>query len=159
MEGDFVFAITRNFPDWQRLRAPDAPNGAGHLPAHTLQRFLAHEPVYAGATFGQLEQPPQYGRVTGPLQVSGWTMSPHGVRQVYVLLDQGRYRFEAQRTERPELTKRYSWYYEGLPGFSLTLPNRPRGVPRETDVQIEVVDGSGKRTRFEDHALTWENAQ
>jgi hypothetical protein len=156
MEGDFVFAVTRNFPDWQRLRAPDIPNGAGHLPAHTLQRFLAQEPVYAGSTFGQLEQPAHLGVVTGPLQVSGWTMSPHGIRQVVVLLDQGRYRYEAQRAQRPELTKQYSWYYEGLPGFTLTLDKRPRGVPVETNVQIEVVDGSGKHTLFEDHSITWE---
>ena len=156
MEGDYVFAVTRNFPQWQRLRAPEVPNGAGHLPSHTLQRFLAHEPVYASSTFGQLEQPAMYQRVTGPLHISGWAMSPHGIRSVSVLLDQGRYRYEAQRAQRPELTRQYSWYYEGLPGFTLTIEKRPRGVPAETDVQIEVLDGSGKRTRFEDHSVTWE---
>ncbi|MEA2489595.1 MAG: hypothetical protein QOH21_1387 [Acidobacteriota bacterium] len=159
MEGDYAFAVTRNFPQWQRLRAPDVPNGAGHLPSQTLQRFLAHEPVYAGSTFGQLEQPAMYQRVTGPLQISGWAMSPFGIKTVSVLLHQGSYRYEAQRAQRPELTKQYSWYYEGLPGFTLTLPKRPRGVPAETDVQIEVIDGSGKRTLFEEHTFTWEEAE
>jgi len=30
---------------------------------------------------------------------------------------------------------------------------------KKTDVQIEVLDGSGKRTRFEDHSVTWEEPQ
>ena len=159
VEGDFVFAVTKNFPDWQRVRPPDVPNGAGHLRAHTLARFLAHEQTYSASTIGRVDRPAMLEVVKGPLQISGWAVSPHGVKKVYVLLHSGRIRLEAQRTPREDITRAYSWYYEGLPAFSLTIGQRPRGVPVETDMQIEIVDGSGKRTRLEDRLISWEDAE
>jgi len=155
VEGDFVFAVTRNLPDWQRLRAKDTPDGAGHLPDQMLAAFLAGSPTYSNATFGRMESPEW--RVEGPLRVSGWAISPRGIRQVYALLDEGRHRFEARRTKRPEITKGFPWYYEQDPGFEVVIPQRPRGIPRHTDVQIEIIDGAGIRTRLDDQTFTWDD--
>jgi hypothetical protein len=154
VEGDFLFAVTRNDPGWQRLRAPEVPDGAGQLPAQVLAALLAGEPTYSNTSFGRMETPE--GSAKGPLRVSGWTISPRGVRHVYVLLDAGRHRFEATRTKRPEITRKYSWYFEQDPGFELVLPKRPGGVPRLTDVQIEIVDGAENRTRLDDQTFAWE---
>ena len=35
------------------------------------------------------------------------------------------------------------------------IPKRPKGIPAETDVQVELVDGRGEVTRFRDSAITW----
>jgi hypothetical protein len=153
VEGDFVFAVTRNFPGWQRLRAAELPDGAGQLPDQQLAAFLSGQPTYSNTTFGRMETPEWFA--TGPLRVSGWTISPRGVRHVYVLLDEGRYRYEALRTKRPDITSRFAWYFEYDPGFELVIPKRPWNVPRGTDVQVEVIDGAGLRTRFDDQAFTW----
>jgi hypothetical protein len=75
-----------------------------------------------------------------------------------VLLADGRYRFEATRTKRPDITHRYSWYFEQDPGFDVVLPERPFRVPRQTDVQIEIIDGAGNRTRLEDQLFTWKDS-
>lgn len=156
VEGDYLFAVTKNTPDWKRLVAPDIPNGAGHLRAHTLARFLEHQPTWSASTIGRIDTPHMLSAIKGPLHVSGWAVSPHGVKEVYVLLHAGTVRLEAQRTPREDITRAYSWYYEGLPAFSLIIDKRPRGVPVHTDVQIEIVDGSGKRTRLEDRLISWE---
>lgn len=153
VEGDFVFAFPRRLRDWQRLRAPEVPDGGGHLPAQMLARFLAGEPTYNASTFGRLESPSW--EVNGALNVSGWAISPSGIKAVSVLLDEGRLRYDALRVPRPEVTRRYSWYYEDFPGFALQIPSRPEGVPEKTDVQIEITDGTGRRTRLEDQLFTW----
>jgi hypothetical protein len=153
IEGDFVFAVTRNFPDWQRLRAPDVADGAGQLPEQQLDTFLAGEPTYNNSSFGQLETP--QGNASGSLRVTGWAISPRGVKHVYVHVNDGRLRYEAVRTRRPEITHKFGWYYEEEPGFELVLPKRPPGVPKETDLQIEIIDGAGLRTFLDDQILTW----
>ena len=156
LEGDFVFAFPRNLPDWQRLRAPDVPDGAGHLPAETLVRFLAGEPTHSSRPFGMIESPAWDSENKGVLQVRGWAIVPSFVREIRVLIDHGRRVYVAERVPRPEITKRYWWYYEQLPGFSVDIPKKPFGVPRVTDIQIEIVDQTGRRTRLPDVFFYWE---
>ncbi|HEX2061846.1 MAG TPA: hypothetical protein VHK90_13990, partial [Thermoanaerobaculia bacterium] len=155
IQGDFVFAVTKNFPDWARFRAPDLPDGAGHLPAEQLARFLRGEPTWSGTPFGHLEQPRWTAK--GPLHVSGWAIAPAGIRKINVLLEEGTRRFEAMRVPRPEITKKYGWYYEDHPGFTLVLPKRPRGVDARTNVQIEIVDTNGRATRLDDQFVEWDD--
>jgi hypothetical protein len=153
VEGDFVFAITRNF----RGEAPaEVPDPAGLMPLQMLERFFRNETTHTNTTFGVLERPGWDGVAKGPLTLNGWVLSPHGARHVWALVDDGRHRFEASRVARPDVQSRYGWYYDAKPGFTLTIPQRPRGVPRRTDVQIEVEDGAGHLSRLDDVLFFWE---
>ncbi|MEK6371658.1 MAG: hypothetical protein AABO58_03075 [Acidobacteriota bacterium] len=150
MNGDWVFALTRVEKQWARFRTPDVRD-------EELQRLLAYQPVYAGATFGQLHQPSQGAEIKGPLEVSGWALSPHGIRGVTVLVDAGRQRFPAQLFPRADVTASFPWYPRTpRPAFAVVIPARPRGVGEETDVQIEILDGRGDVTRLRDVLITWQ---
>jgi hypothetical protein len=156
IEGDFVFAIPRNFPQWASLRAPDAPNGAGHFPRQTLERFLNGQPTHSDTPFGVVDWPHWDSTVQGPLTISGWVVAPAHPRHVYVYLDDRRHRFEANRVARPDVNATYGWYYNDKPGYTVTIPARPRGVRRQTDLQVEVVDSTGRVTRLDDIFFNWD---
>ncbi|MFL6246818.1 MAG: hypothetical protein ACJ74H_12380 [Thermoanaerobaculia bacterium] len=154
VEGDFVFAVTRNYPN--APAPPEQPDPQGLLPRAMLERFFRNETTHTNTTFGVLEQPGWDGVVKGPLIATGWALSPHATRHVWVLIDDGRHRFEATRVPRPDVQARYGWYYEAKPGFGIMIPERPKGVPRKTDIQVEIEDGAGRRTRLDDVLFAWE---
>jgi hypothetical protein len=118
-----------------------------------LASFLDGKPTYSNLTIGRMESPGW--EVTGPLRVSGWAISPRGIAEVRVLLDEGRHRYLATRTRRPEITALYPWYYQYDNGFELVIPERPRGVRERTDVQVEIVDGEGFVSRFDAQLFRW----
>ena len=153
--GTYLFAITRNFPGWRSLKPPDRLDGAGFSPAVVLDRMLHDQPVYIARTFGVLERPFD-GNIAGPLTVSGWALSPHGIRGVDVLLENGTRRYPAIPFLRPDVHAHFPWYASTpAPGFFFALPRRPHGVKRETDVQVEIIDGRGGRTRLPDLPVQW----
>ncbi|HYC61759.1 MAG TPA: hypothetical protein VEK79_19560 [Thermoanaerobaculia bacterium] len=150
VEGDFMFAVKRNDRD---ARPPlEMPDPMGLMPRAMLERFFRGETTHTNTTFGVLWD----AIVKGPLTVNGWMLSPHGTRHVWVLLEDGKYRFLATRVARPDVQSRFGWYYDAKPGFTLTFPSRPRGVPEKTDIQIEAEDGTGRRTRLDDVLFIWE---
>lgn len=156
--GDYVFAITRNLPQWQRYRMPETPNGAGHLPSQTLERFLALQPTHSDAIMIVTEEPSWFHTAKGSLTVKGWAMSPHGVRRVTVLLHSGRYRFEANRVPRPDVRASYPWmrYLNDTPGFELTIPDKPPRIPYDTSLIVEVEDHAGRVRRGRHVSFQWE---
>ena len=144
INGDWVFAITR--VEKQRPAADDAE----------LRRLLRGEQVYSGATFGQLYRPTNLSEIKGPLEISGWALSPHGIREVYALIDAGRRRVPLPLFPRADVTARFPWYPQTpRPAFAAVIPSRPSGVPEATDVQIEIIDGRGEATRLRDTLLIW----
>ena len=80
VEGDFVFAVTRNYP--QAPPPPELPDPQGLMPAQMLERFFRNETTHTNTTFGVLEQPSWDAVVKGPLTVTGWVLSPHGTRRL-----------------------------------------------------------------------------
>jgi hypothetical protein len=100
-----------------------------------------------------------YEVVKGPLHVRGWAISPHGVRRVTVFLQNEKLRFEAARVERPDVRAAYSWMYlNDRPGFELVLPERPKGIPRDTALIVEVEDFAGRVRRGRHVSFGWEKA-
>lgn len=146
--GDFVFAVAANCGDCARFRRADQDAD--------LQRMLNGERVYLARTFGMMDVPNDDLIRTQSLTVSGWALSPNGIREVDVLVDSALKRYRATLVDRGDVLAAFPWYPNVRhPGFTLTLPKRPPGVPKYSDVQVEIVDGSGGRTRLPDQFIEW----
>jgi hypothetical protein len=72
---------------------------------------------------------------------SGWAKSPHGVRSVELVFENGSLRYRAEVKNGR---------------FLLILPKRPESVHRETDFVVEITDGRGALTRLDPRWLRWE---
>ncbi|MEA2237368.1 MAG: hypothetical protein QOC81_2092 [Thermoanaerobaculia bacterium] len=154
--GDYLFALISNVPHWHELRPPEKRDGANFTDDQELQRALRGEATYMGRTFGVVDTPHAEESITGPMTVSGWTLSPSGITEVDVLLHNGTRRFRATPSDRFDVKMKFPWYPRvRQAGFALTFPKRPRGIPRWTDVQVEIIDGKGGKTRLPDVVLNW----
>ncbi|HEU4521320.1 MAG TPA: hypothetical protein VFT12_04905 [Thermoanaerobaculia bacterium] len=148
LSGDWVFAVTQNLPDWRTY--------SDYGSEERVTRFLEGQPTYNRATFGRMESPAPWETQTRQLRVSGWALSPHGIRSATALIDNGRLRIPMSRFQRPDVHAQFPWYRNvAEPGLIATLPKRPKGTPRDTDVQIEIVDGAGKVTRLRGAPFRW----
>jgi hypothetical protein len=155
--GDYLFAVTRNVPQWHDLRPPEKRDGAGFTDDQELDRALRGEATYMGRPFGVVDTPHSDETINGPLTVTGWALAPNGIDHVDVLLHNGMHHFQTTSTSRFDVQTKFPWYPRVRnPGFTITFPHkRPRGVPRWTDVQVEIIDGKGGRTRLPDVVIDW----
>nr|MDQ3279864.1 hypothetical protein [Acidobacteriota bacterium] len=157
LAGDYMFAITRNLGHWPLLRAPEVPDGSGNLPDQTLERFLNGQTTHSDAILVRVEQPQPWTTIHGALEVRGWSVSPHGLKRAAVLLNGGDQRIEAQLVPRDDVKSAYPWlYFVNNPGIIVSLPKRPRGIPKDTNVMIEVEDMAGRVRRSRDVPVVWE---
>lgn len=139
--GDWLFALRR---------------GPRSVPNEELQRLLDGKPTYNHTTFGRIDQPRYNATITGPLDVSGWALSPAGISKVDVLIDNGRVHVVASQAPNAQISGMYPMYPKTtLPSFSAHIEHRPPGVPEKTDVQVSIVDGAGHITRMPDLLITW----
>lgn len=153
VDGDFVFATSLEPP--VPLRRSIVAAG-GRSDARDLSRFLAGESTYNAATFGVTDFPRPFATVLGPLDVRGWALSPFGIRAVNVTFQNGAVTHQATVGADPELHRLFPGYSNvPAPRFSLHLTERPPGVTRETDVQVEIVDGAGRVTRLTNIHFDW----
>ncbi len=154
--GDYVFAIVRNLPDWPKY-VDLTVDGGGFRAETNLRRMLDGLTTYNTSTFGIVESPRIFDRIEQELRVSGWALSPHGISKVVVRIQGGKYQFPAQFYERPDVVAQFPWYPKvKTPGFFLSIPKRPKGLRRETDLQIEITDGAGNVTRLPDALIYWD---
>jgi hypothetical protein len=155
IEGDWVFAVTKSMPDWTVFRETGR-DAAGRTPDEELAAMLADRPTYSNGTIGHLDTPQYSEALHVPFRVAGWALSPYGVRSVDVLLESGRVRVPAELVLRGDVSALRPWYPNvPKPGFQATLAKRPRGVRSDTDLQIEITDGLGRRTRLPDVIVGW----
>jgi len=122
-----------------------------------LQRALRGQSTYMSRTFGVVDKPHGDETIKGPLTVTGWALSPNGITSIDVLLHNGMHRYHTGPASRIDVKTRFPWYARIRdPGFTMTFPRkRPHGVPRLTDVQVEIIDGKGLRTRLPDIVINW----
>ena len=140
------------------MRGNDSVDGAGRIPDENLLRFLAGQPTYNASTFGLIDRPLYDATYTGQLIVSGWALSPYGIREATVLIHGGKVRIPAILSPRGDVTSLFPWYPRTPnPGFTAVLPKRPKNVPSETDIQVEIVDGRGLVTRLKDVPIIWQH--
>lgn len=147
VEGDYAF-VTRRHRDFDRLlQIP--PDQRIHL-----ERFLAGAPAQNDGTFGRLALPSQDLSVRGKLTVAGFALSPWGIRAVNLRFAGGRVVLPADLVEGREIQERWPWYpMTTHAGFRKDIAHL--GLPAGTDLQVEIVDGRGTRTRLPDVWFTW----
>jgi len=139
VEGDWVF--TFNGPPLQDAQ---------------LDRYLRGEFSYNESSFGVVDYPHPYELVGNNALISGWALSPWGIRQVNVLLENGGVRYPAKLMPEPALHDALPWYDATTrPRFVAQFPRRPWNVGFDTDVQVELIDGRGKRTLLEGRWFWW----
>jgi hypothetical protein len=157
VEGDYLFAITRNLRDWPRLCAAEVPDAAGHLPRHQLERFLNRQTTHSNAIVIVVEDPTPHLEAFRTLLVKGWALSPHGIRRATIEIGLGKRRFDAQLVPRDDVKRAYPWaVLNATPGFEITIPKRPKGVPRFTTIAVEIEDHAGRVRRSHDIPVTWQ---
>lgn len=101
-------------------------------------------------TFGYLERPPP---LRGKAFFSGFAVSPFGVREVDLLFEDGNVRVPA--TLIPDAKLPPAW--GAKPRFVALMAKRPRGVSAQSDVQAEIIDGHGERTRLQYYWIDWDD--
>ena len=140
VQGDWVFAL----------------NGQRRARTEALEQFLDDKLTYSDATIALLDYP-RYGEaVSGNALFSGWAMSPWGVRKVVLLFDNGQVRMPTTLLEDRGLSKGLPWYPKTpRPRFVAPFPKRPWFIRPDTDVQVEITDGRGKKTLLDGRPLDW----
>ncbi len=139
VHGDWVFT----------LRA-----GGSDLVTPELAAFLRNDPTYNDITFGIFDTPAPGSRNAHPF-FSGWALSPYGIHSVELLLENGSVRYQATCRPEPALNAMFPGYPVPNPRFTFALGERPAGVSEQTDVQAEITDGRGKKTRLDDRWFDW----
>ena len=165
--GDYVFALTRNNRRWPELRGPQTLDAAGNTPDENLARLLQGKETYSAAPIYWIDNPKVHidlsalmYRYSDPihrqLTVSGWALAPTGIRSVDVCVDDSRRCYTTALVPRGDVTKAWPWYPNvARPGFTITLPKRPKGIRRDTDFYLKITDGTGRTMKTSDYQLQW----
>jgi hypothetical protein len=121
-----------------------------------LAAFLRGEPTFSEATFGHLDSPAPDARVTKPW-FEGFAFSPYGIREVNLLFNNGAIREPTSPLADDQALRRAFRWYDATahPRFGRAFDRRPPGVRPNTDVQVEIIDGRGRRTLLEDRWISW----
>jgi hypothetical protein len=122
----------------------------------SLQKFLAGEDTCSDGTMGALDFPPANTRFEGAAIFSGWAMSPHGIRSIDFWFDNRSVRVPAELTRDPLLDARCAPGTYARTRYVALFQKRPASVRLRTDVQVEVTDGRGEKTVFDDRWITWD---
>ena len=121
-----------------------------------LSAFLAGRPTYHTGTFGFLDLPLPGQTVEKKLYISGFALSPYGIRSITLCFQDGRVRIPAFLFDDAALRRNYPWYAATeKPRFLREIERRPDGVSARTDLQVEIVDGRGRRVLLEDRFFLW----
>jgi hypothetical protein len=130
--------------------------GGGTSHAPELDAFLAGQQTRNSDTFGFVDFPQPEQRIADKLYVSGFALSPYGVRSVTLRFANGRVRIAPFLFDDPALRRRFPWYgATAKPRFVREFDRRPPGVAERTDLQVEIVDGRGRRVLLEDRFFVW----
>jgi len=116
-----------------------------------VEVFLAGGVTCTTSTALLLEYPPAGHTFLGRARFSGWAASPHGIASVDLWFNNRRLHHRARITTLPA---------QPCPGprpvrFDEQFAEPPRGIWPETDVQLEVTDGWGRKTVFDDRWISF----
>lgn len=118
--------------------------------------FYENHPSRSATTFGLIDWPVSGIDLLGGQTFSGFAFSPHGVRKVDFLFNNGTVRLPAELHADEELSRIFPWYpLTTRPRFRLKVTDRPAEVRERTDVLVEITDGRGRTTRVGSRWITW----
>ena len=138
--GDWLFAV----------------GGGTTPPSPELTAMLEGKPTFNEDTFGLLDKPQPEETLQATSKASGFAFSPYGIREVNLLMNNGAIRFPTQLLDDPALKRTFPWYDATTrPRFVASFAKRPRGMRTLTDIQVEIIDGRGKRTLLDDRWVGW----
>jgi hypothetical protein len=137
-EGDWVFSLH---------------GSRATLPEYAA-RFLAGAQACSRSIFGVLETPLPRRYARG-LDVKGWSISPHGIRSAVVYFNNRTIGYPLPIT-RERGTR--CWFYAPSchAHYRLAFAQRPNGVWRDTDVQVDVTDAKGNVWTSDNRWFRWE---
>ena len=95
---------------------------------------------YSRSTTGALDEPQQNAYFRYKARFAGSASSPYGIRRVNLLFDNGGVRMPATLTGSH---------------FAAEFTQRPSTIRRDTDVQVEIIDGRGETTLLDGRWFWW----
>ena len=153
INGDWLFTLD---PSYDTQRNDLVADGGGLTREAKLQMFLKGRMVCSEGTFGFMELPMPGDDMSKPARFTGWALSPYGIREVWLLLNNGSVRLPTTLSEDRHLSTGFPCYPETTrPRFTAVLPQRPREVWRKTEIQVEIIDGRGGVKRLESRWINW----
>lgn len=157
ISGDYLFALVANEQNIGVLRGDWESDIAGRTQLDNMRIFLAGEGrTYNASPFGTFDVLRNHDELKGPAKFHGWALAADGISGVNLRFQNGAVVIPADLVLRQDVKDVYPWYpLVERPGFHIELPARPPGVKRETDLQLEIIDARGNRTRFPPLWLTW----
>jgi hypothetical protein len=112
--------------------------------------------AYNRRTFGHLDYPSYGFTYHRDAAISGYALSPYGIRKVDLLLNNRRVRIPTELREDATITRLFPWYtLVPRPRFVAWFNRRPDGVPERADVIVEITDGRGQVTTLDSGWFTW----
>lgn len=122
-----------------------------------LQSWLRGEAVYTDVPFGTLDFPKPDEVIGRRAFFSGFALSPYGIREVNLIFNNGLIRLPATLQKGEAALKQHFRWYDATdrPRYVAGFAARPAGVWEITDVQVEIIDGRGRKTLLEDRWITW----
>ena len=157
ISGDYLFGIVATEQNIGDLRGEWESDPAGRSPVDNLKLFLAGDGrTYNQGAFGTFDVLRNGDELRGGARIHGWALAGSGVRGVNLRFQNGAVVIPATLVPRQDVKNVYPWYPSvEKPGFEVHLAERPDGVDRETDLQLEIIDGNGASTRLPPLSLTW----
>ena len=153
INGDWLFTLD---PSYDTQRNDLVADGGGLTREAQLQMFLKGRMVCSEGTFGFMELPMPGDDMSKPARFTGWALSPYGIREVWLLLNNGSVRLPTRLSGDRHLSTGFPCYPETTrPRFTAVLPQRPREVWRKTEIQVEIIDGRGGVKRLESRWINW----
>ncbi|HMC22098.1 MAG TPA: hypothetical protein VKL19_09645, partial [Thermoanaerobaculia bacterium] len=100
--------------------------------------------------------PHEWETITPKTVITGFAFSPHGIREVNLVVNSGTLRLRTELREDSTLTRQFPWYPATVkPRFVAHFQARPAGVWQRNEMQTEIIDGRGERILLQDRWILW----
>lgn len=152
IHGAWVFALSRVEPLAAFWR-PREGNAVGHATVEQLERFLGGQYTWSDVAVGDVSvrQDPSSRAV----EIWGWAASPRDVVEVRLWFENESVAFPAGFVDRPDVEQAMPFYRGRSTGFARTFPSRPEGLHLDTDLVVEIVEGTGESRRLGQILFRW----